>query len=73
MSRQDEAAVKRKVECEVNCVALGTPAGLLNAAKLGDNMTVAGFLAAKSLKTRALVLHVKEVEFLEGNENGIQT
>jgi primosomal replication protein N len=70
-SRQEEAAAKRKVECEVTCVALGTPAGLLNAAQLGDYMTVTGFLAAKSLKTRALVLHVNEIEFLEGNENGI--
>jgi len=63
----------RQVECEVACVALGVPAGLLNAAKLGDKLTVTGFLAAKSLKSRTPVLHVKEIEFQEGNENGFQT
>jgi len=72
-SRQQEAAATRRVECEVACVALGSPAGLIDAAKLGGRMTAKGFLAAKSLKTRALVLHVREIEFLEGNENGIQT
>lgn len=73
LSRQHEAGSERRVECEVTCVALAVPAGLANAANLGDSLTVTGFLAAKSLKTRALVLHVKEIEFLEGNENGIQT
>lgn len=63
----------RRVECEVACVALGTSAGLLAAAKLGDRLRVQGFLAARSLKSRATVLHVKEIEFQEGNENGIQT
>ena len=72
-SRQEEAETMRRVECEVACVALGTPAGLLAAAKLGDRLRIQGFLAAKSLKNRAAVLHVKEIEFQEGNENGIQT
>ena len=63
----------RRVECEVVCVALGVPAGLLAAAKLGDRLCVYGFLAAKSLKSRTAVLHVKEIEFQEGNGNGIQT
>jgi primosomal replication protein N len=71
-SRQEEAEAMRRVECEVACVALGTTAGLLAAAKLGDRMGVQGFLAAKSLKNRNVVLHVKEIEFQEGNENGIQ-
>jgi primosomal replication protein N len=72
-SRQEEADAMRRVECEVACVALGTPAGLLAAARLGDRLHVQGFLAAKSLKNRSAVLHVKEIEFQEGNENGIQT
>ena len=54
-------------------MALGNPAGLIDAANLGGRLTAKGFLAAKSLKTRALVLHVTDIEFLEGNENGIQT
>jgi primosomal replication protein N len=72
-SRQEEADAMRRVECEVACVALGVPAGLLAAARLGDRLRVQGFLAAKSLKNRSAVLHVKEIEFQEGNENGIQT
>ena len=63
----------RRVECETACVALGSPAGLLAVAKLGDRLCLEGFLAAKSLKNRAVVLHVKEIEFQEGNGNGIQT
>ena len=55
------------------CVVLGVPAGLLNVARLGDQLAVTGFVAAKSLKSRAPVLHVKDIEFQEGNENGIQT
>jgi len=63
----------RQVECEIACIALGVTAGLLDATKLGDRLTVKGFLAAKSLKSRAPMLHVKEIEFQEGNENGFQT
>jgi primosomal replication protein N len=72
-SSQEEAGGFRQVECEVACVAIGVPAGLLNAARLGDTLIVTGFLAAKSRKTRTPVLHVKEIEFQEGNENGFQT
>jgi primosomal replication protein N len=72
-SRQEEAGGMRQVDCEMTCVALGVPAGLLSAAKLGDQLAVTGFIAAKSLKSRTAVLHVKEIEFQEGNENGIQT
>jgi primosomal replication protein N len=72
-SRQEEAGAVRQVGCEIACIALGMPTGLLNVARLGDWLTVKGFLAAKSLKSRIPVLHVKEIEFQEGNENGFQT
>ena len=72
-SRQEEAGTAREVGCEITCIALGVSAGLLNIARLGDWLTVSGFLAAKSLKSRTPVLHVKEIEFQEGNENGFQT
>ncbi len=52
-------------------VALGQIALLMAGAKPGDNVRLTGFLAAKSLKSRTLVLHVNEIEFLEGNQNGI--
>jgi primosomal replication protein N len=73
VSEQIEADIMRRVECEMPCVALGTPVGLLKAATLGARIAVTGFLAARSAKSRTTVLHVKEIEFQEGNENGIQT
>ena len=72
-SVQDEAGAERKVECEMACVALGQAAQLLAAAKPGDAVKLSGFLAAKSLKSRTPVLHVNTIEFVEGNDNGIQT
>ena len=70
-SQQIEAGVKRSVDCEVSAVLLGTAAQLLAGAKPGDMLKLNGFLAAKSLKSRTLVLHVNEFEFLEGNQHGI--
>jgi len=68
-----EAEKPRQVECEIACVALGAPALLLKDARPGAGLELEGFLAAKSIKTRTAVLHVTNIEFLEGNENGIQT
>jgi len=55
------------------CIALGSPALLLKDANPGDGLNLTGFLAARSVKSRSPVLHVTKIEFLEGNENGIQT
>lgn len=63
--------MSRKVECEMNCVSMGVVAGLVGAAALGAGLVVTGFVAAKSLKNRTPVLHVKSIEFQEGIENGI--
>jgi primosomal replication protein N len=71
LSTQIEADTERKVECEMNCVAIGRPARALAAANVGDSMRVTGFLAARSLKRRSPILHVNTVEFVEGTENGI--
>jgi len=72
-SEQIEAETPRKVDCEMNCVALGMPAGLLADARPDAAIRVTGFLAARSIKIRAPVLHVQRIEFVEGNENGFQT
>ena len=72
-SEQMEAEKPRKVECEIACVALGAPALLLKDVRPGAELELTGFLAAKSVKVRSPVLHVTNIEFLEGNENGIQT
>ena len=70
-SEQIEAGTKRSVECEMPAVALGQSALLLAGAKPGDGLRLTGFLAAKSLKSRTTVLHVNEIEFLEGMNHGI--
>jgi primosomal replication protein N len=66
-SSQTEAGGVRKVSCEIAAVAFEREAKLLAAAKLGSNVTVTGFLAAKSRTSRSLVLHASEVQFEEGN------
>lgn len=70
-SRQYEANTERAVDCEIPAVALGPSAQLMTGAKPGDTVRLTGFLAAKSLKSRSLVLHVNKIEFLEGKQNGI--
>ncbi len=72
-SEQIEAEKPRRVECEIACIALGTKALLLKDAAPGDEVELEGFLAAKSVKSRSPVLHVTNIEFLDGNENGFQT
>ncbi|MCX7172203.1 MAG: primosomal replication protein N [Proteobacteria bacterium] len=70
-SQQIEAGSPRTVECEIAALALGQTALLLAGAKPGDGVRLTGFLAAKSLKSRTPVLHVNEIEFLEGIDHGI--
>ena len=72
-SRQIEAGLPRQVECEATAVALGQTAEFLAAAPLGSAVAASGFLAARGLRSRQLVLHVTNIEFLEGSEHGIQT
>lgn len=72
-SRQTEAGIPREVKLEAQAVALGAPANMLTGSKLGTQVKLAGFLAAKGLRLAQPVLHVREIEFLEGTEDGIQT
>lgn len=71
-SKQDEAGVARDVSVELQAVAVGELASVLAGASPGMRIRVTGFLAAKSLRSRAPVLHLSKIEFLEGNENGFQ-
>ena len=59
-SEQVEAGMKRKVECEVNAVALGDLA--LRGLKVGSNIMAIGFLARRSLKSTQLVMHINHIE-----------
>ena len=64
-SEQDEAGQIRRVECEVQVVALGKPAEAFSHICTGEKVSLCGFLAAKSLRRRQdLVLHIEEFELL---------
>ncbi len=68
-SDQDEAGGRRKVSAEMSAVAFEAQARLLASAKLGSTVKLEGFMSAKSRRSRKLVLHVKNFEFVEGESN----
>ena len=61
-SEQVEAGFKRKVECEVNAVALGELAKTI--IQVGDNIKAKGFLAKRSAKSTQLVMHIVKLELV---------
>ena len=68
-SEQDEAGGKRTIQAEVNAIAFETQAKLLAGRPLGSAVRVEGFLGAKSKRSKRLVLHVTNIEFIEGENN----
>ena len=66
-STQLEAGASRKVSCEIAAVAFEREATLLAAAKLGSDVQVTGFLAARSRTSKSVVLHATQVEFMQGD------
>jgi primosomal replication protein N len=66
-SELDEAGRSRRVEAEIGAIAFETQARLLAARRLNTGLRVQGFLAAKSKRSKKLVLHVTNVEFVEGD------
>jgi primosomal replication protein N len=67
-SEQPEAGHLRKVEAEIGGIAFDAQARLLSQAKLNTGLKLHGFLAAKSKRSKKLVLHVTNMEFIEGQE-----
>jgi primosomal replication protein N len=65
-SEQEEAGVKRKVEAEIGAIAFEAQARLIAARPLGSAVRLEGFLSAKSKRSKKLMLHVTNIEFLEG-------
>jgi primosomal replication protein N len=65
-SRQDEAGTQREVRAEIGAIAFEAQAKLLAARPLGSEMKLQGFLAAKSKRSKKLILHVTNIEFMEG-------
>jgi primosomal replication protein N len=57
-----EAGLKRKVECDVNAVAIGDLAK--TNLQLGTKLNVLGFIAKRSTKSTQLVLHIKNLELI---------
>ena len=65
VSEQFEAGLKRKVECEVNAVALGDLAS--SNLQLGSRVKVKGFLTKRSAKSTQLVLHILQLHIQQLN------
>ena len=65
-SEQQEAGVTRKVEAEVAAIAFEAQARLVAGRPLGSQVKVEGFLSAKSKRAKRLMLHVTNIEFVEG-------
>ena len=68
-SEQEEAGGKRSIQAEVSAIAFETQAKLLSARPLGSPVRVEGFLGAKSKRSKRLVLHVTNIEFVEGEKD----
>jgi len=65
-SEQDEAGTKRKVLAEIGAIAFETEARLIAGRPLGSEVRLQGFLSAKSKRSKRLMLHVTNIEFMEG-------
>jgi primosomal replication protein N len=65
-SEQEEAGMMRKVEAEIGAIAFETQARLVAGRPLGSPVKVEGFLSAKSKRAKRLMLHVTNIEFVEG-------
>lgn len=66
-SERLEAGARRKVNAEIDAVAFEAQARLLAARALGSALKAEGFLCAKSRQSKKPVLHVTNIEFMEGN------
>ncbi|MEO8204478.1 MAG: primosomal replication protein N [Betaproteobacteria bacterium] len=65
-SAQREAGSERKVRAEMPAVAFDILARQVAAAGVGSALRAQGFLAAKSQRSAKVVLHVTNIEFMEG-------
>ena len=62
-----EAGTKRKVSAEIAAIAFEAQARMVAGTTLDRRLRVTGFLAAKSRRSKKLVLHVTQIEFAEGD------
>jgi primosomal replication protein N len=66
-SERAEAGASRKVNAEIEAVAFEAQARLLAAGPMGRQLKAEGFLCAKNRQSKKPVLHVTNIEFIEGN------
>jgi len=55
------------VQAEIGAIAFEANARLIATRPLGSEVKVEGFLSAKSRRSKRLMLHVTDIEFVEGN------
>ncbi len=65
-SERAEAGASRKVNAEIEAVAFEAQASLLAAGPMGRLLKAEGFLCAKNRQSKKPVLHVTNIEFIEG-------
>ena len=65
-SEQAEAGSQRRVDAEIGAIAFEAEARLIAGRPLGSEVRLQGFLSAKSKRSKKLMLHVTEIEFVEG-------
>lgn len=61
-SQQHEAGTTRQVQCEISALALGELAKEVARLRAGQKVTVAGFLAQRSMRSTQLVLHIEKLK-----------
>ena len=61
-SVQIEAGGRRKVQCDIDAVAIGELAARIDELKLNQGLQVKGFLARDSIGNKKLTLHATAVE-----------
>ena len=66
-SETTEAGARRKVSAEVEAVAFENQARLVASSALERAVRVNGFLCARTKRSKKLVLHVTNIEFVEGD------
>ena len=57
------------MQAEIAAIAFEAQARLIAGRPLGSEMRLQGFLSAKSRRSKKLLLHVTDIEFVEGVGN----
>jgi len=60
-STQQEAGIARKVECDIPAIALDKAALVTSKMLPGQQVSVEGFLAQRSLRNTQLILHIDNI------------